>query len=131
MSRFPNLQPLGIITVSAPGTTTLLSVNCGPLGGGTVGTTANPPLAGTPFRSIVLQAPLTLGGGLQTNVGNAYLMPRGSTFTANPGNVLAVIPPGATISFPYAGLPENGILPENFCIDADTAGNTIVGYGIY
>jgi hypothetical protein len=129
MSKFPNIQPLGLLVVSAPGTTTLLSTNCGTLGGGTVGTQSNPPLPGSPFRSIVLQAPLTLPSG--SNVGNVYVLTRGSTFATNPGNVIAVIAPGATVSIPYAGIMENGILPENFCLDADTAGNSVVGYGVY
>jgi hypothetical protein len=128
-NKFPNIQPLGVLTVVTPGTAVLLSANCGPLGGGASGSQSNPPLPGSPFRSIVLQAPLTLPSG--TNVGNVYLLTRGSTFLGNPGNVVAVIAPGATVSIPYAGVAENGILPENFCLDADTGGNTIVGYGIY
>ncbi len=127
--KFPNIQPLGLLTVTVPGTTTLLSANCGPFGGGTVGTTTNPPLPGSPFRSIVLQAPLSLPSG--TNIGNVYVLTRGSTLAANPGNVIAVIAPGATVSIPYAGIMENGILPENFCLDADTGGNTVAGYGVY
>jgi hypothetical protein len=125
MSYSPNIQPLGVLTVSAPGTTTLLSANCGPLAGGTVGTPSNPPLPGTPLRQVVLQA------ASPGNVGNVYVLPRGSTFAANPGSVLAVIQPNSTVPFPY-GLPTaNGILPENFCLDADTAGNTVYGYGIF
>lgn len=129
MSYFPNIQPLGTLTVSAPGTTTLLSANCGSLGGNTVGTQSNPPLPGTRLRGIVLQAPLSLPSG--TNVGNVYVLTRGSTFTGNPGNVIAVIAPGSTVSIPYGVLIENGILPENFCLDADTGGNSVIGYGIY
>jgi hypothetical protein len=125
MSKWPNVQPLGTLTVTAPGTTTALSANCGPLGGGTTGTWANPPLPGSSFRGIVLQATAN------TNVGNVYLMPRGSTFAANPGNVIAVIQPNATVSIPYGVLLENGLLPENFCLDADTAGNVVYGYGIF
>lgn len=129
MSKFPNIQPLGVLTVSAPGTTTLLSANCGPLGGGATGTQSNPPLPGSAFRSIVLQAPLSLPSG--TNVGNVYVLTRGSNLAGSPGNVVAVIAPGATVSIPYAGIMENGILPENFCLDTDTGGNSVVGYGVY
>jgi hypothetical protein len=126
MTYFPNIQPLGLLTVTAPGTTTALSANCGPLAGGTVGTPSNPPLAGTALRGIVLQA------AANTNVGNVYLLPRGSTLAANPGNVMAVIPPtGVPVPFPYGVLLDNGILPENLCLDADTAGNVVYGYGIY
>jgi hypothetical protein len=124
--KWPNLQPLGVLTVTAPGTTTALSANCGTLGGGTVGTNYNPPVPGSAFRSFTLQA------AASTNVGNVYLLPRGSTFAANPGNVLAIIPPsGVPVPFPLGGPFENGFLPENFCLDADTAGNTVVGYGVY
>jgi hypothetical protein len=35
------------------------------------------------------------------------------------------------VAIPYTGIMENGILPENFCLDADTAGNTVYGYGIF
>ncbi len=129
MSKFPNIEPLGVLTVVTPGTTVLLSANCGTRGGGTTGTPASPPLPGSPFRSIVLQAPLTLPSG--SNVGNVYLLTKGSTFSSNPGNVVAVIAPGTTVSIPYAGIMENGILPENFCLDADTGGNSVVGYGVY
>ena len=123
--KFPNIQPLGQIVVVTPGTTVLLSVNCGTLGGGTVGTQGNPPLPGSALRGIVLQA------ASPGNVGNVYLMPRGSTFAANPGNVIAVIPPNTIVPIPYGVLMDSGLLPENFCLDADTGGNTIYGYGIY
>lgn len=122
---YPNITPLGSLTVTAPGTTTLLSANCGSLGGGSTGTPSNPPLSGTAFRGIVLQA------ASPTNVGNVYLLPRGSTFTGNPGNVIAVIPPNTIVPVPYGTLLSNGILPENFCLDADAAGNTVYGYGIF
>lgn len=126
MSKYPNLQPLGVLTVTAPGTTTPLSYNCGPMQGGTVGTWANPPLPGCAMRGVTLQA------SAATNVGNVYLLPRGSTYAANPGNVLAIIPPnGNPVAFPFGYLLDNGILPENFCLDADTAGNSVVGNGIY
>ena len=125
MSKYPNLQPLGQLTVTAPGTTILLSANCGPLAGGTKGTPSNPPLPGSAFRGIVLQATSN------PNVGNVNVLPRGSTFAANPGNVIAVIQPNSTVAIPYVGMMENGILPENFCLDADTAGNVVYGYGIF
>jgi hypothetical protein len=61
-----------------------------------------------------------------------YLLTKGSTFAANPGNVIAVIPPtGVPVPIPYGVLLENGILPENFCLDADTNGNFVFGYGIF
>jgi hypothetical protein len=95
------------------------------MGGGTVGTQASPPLPGSAFRGIVLQALSS------PNIGNVYVLPRGSTFAANPGNVIAVIQPSSPVAIPYTGIMENGILPENFCLDADTAGNTVYGYGIF
>lgn len=126
MSKYPNLQPLGLLTITVPGTTTPLSTNCGLLGGGTIGTLTDPPTPGRALRQFVLQA------ASNTNVGNVYLMPRGSTFVANPGNVLAIISPnGIPVPFPAGGPFENGVLPENFCLDADTAGNFVVGYGTF
>jgi hypothetical protein len=125
MSKFPNLQPLGQLVVTAPGTTVLLSANCGPLGGGASGTQSNPPLPGSALRGITLQA------ASSTNVGNVYLLPRGKTFSANPDQVIAVVPPNSIIPIPFGVLLDNGLLPENFCLDADTAGNQVFGYGIY
>lgn len=126
MSKFPNIQPLGILVVTAPGTTTLLSLNCGNLGGGASGSWASPPLPGSAFRGVVLQAPSN------TNVGNVYLLPRGNTLAANPGTIVAIIPPnGVPVPVPYGVLLDNGMLPENFCLDTDTAGNTVYGYGIF
>jgi hypothetical protein len=124
--KYPNVQALGLLTIVAPGTTTLLSANCGPLGGGTVGTQSNPPLPGSAMRGIVLQA------SSATNVGNVYLMPRGKTAAGNPEAIIAIIAPNNTpVPIPYGVLLDNGILPENFCLDADTAGNFVVGYGIF
>jgi hypothetical protein len=124
VSKYPNIQPLGLLTVVTPGTTTLLSANSGPMGGGVGGTPQNPPLAGSAMRGVVLQASVQ-------NVGNVYLMPRGRTFAANPGDIIALIAPGAIIPVPYGVLLDNGIQPENFCLDADTGGNTVYGYGIF
>lgn len=130
MGKYPNLQPLGALTVTAPGTTTLLSANCGPLSGGTMGTWQNPPLPGSALRGVVLQAAIQ-------NVGNMYLLPRasvawsGSPPVFNGASIIAVIAPGQTVPIPYGQLLDSGLLPENFCLDADTAGNTAFGYGIF
>jgi hypothetical protein len=122
-SRFPTVQPLGTLTISAPGTTTLLSANCGPQQGGNSGTFVNPPSPGSAFSGISLQAP-------SQNVGNVYLLTRGSTFLGNPNNVVGIIQPGTNFALPYVPL-ANGFLPENFCLDTDTGGNVCYGYGIY
>ena len=125
MSKYPNVQPLGTLTVSAIGTTTLLSANCGTMGGSNVGTPSSPPLPGSAMRGIVLQANTQ-------NVGNVYLLPAGKTFAANPESVVAYIPPsGVPVPVPYGTLLDSGLLPENFCLDADTAGNAVYGYGIF
>jgi hypothetical protein len=124
MSKYPNIQPLGKLTVATAGTTVLLSTNCGTLGGGATGTQSNPPLPGSPLRQIVLQAPAA-------NTLNVYLLPRGSTLSSNPGSIIAAIGPGEIVAIPYGGPFENGILPENFCLDTDTNGNILYGYGIF
>lgn len=121
MARYNTLVPLGAMTVSATGTTTLLSVNCGPLAGQVISPSNPTPPSGTPLRQIVL----TNG-----SVGNAYLLPRGMTAAANPGSIIAYINKGATVVIPYGQPFEGGILPENFCLDADTASTIIYGCGI-
>ena len=123
--RYANIQPLGQLTVTAPGTTTSLAVNCGPLAGGNVGTQTSPPLPGAALRGVTLQA------ASPGNIGNVYLLPANKTFAANPEAVIAVIPPNSIVPVPYGVLLGNGILPENYCLDADTAGNVVFGYGIY
>lgn len=131
MAKYPNIQPLGEIKIVTVGTTVLLSTNCGAMGGSTVGTPSNPPLPGSAFRGIVLQAPAA-------NTLLVYLLPRGkAAWTAgsppifNPADIIAVIAPGATVAIPYFGVMENGILPENFCLDTDTGNNVVFGYGIF
>lgn len=124
MSKFPNFQPLGLITITTAGTPVALSINCGTLGGGVGGTPQNPPLPGSPFRQIVLSCPAA-------NTLLVYLLPRGSVASTNPGNIITVIGPGQTVPVPYGGPFENGILPENFVVDADTSGSKVYGYGIY
>lgn len=123
--KYPNVQPFGTLVVSAPGTTILLSANCGPLQGGATGTRSNPPLPGSALRGIVLQA------ASPGNVGNVYLLPRGNTALGNPDQIIAVIPPNSIVPVPYGVLLDDGILPENFCLDADTGGNVVFGYGIF
>ena len=120
MARWPTLVPLGNLAVTAAGSTVLLSANCGPLGGqiGAPGSGAGVP--GTPFRQLIL---------CNKGAGNAFLLPRGNTASANPTTIFAIIPSGGMIPFPH-GLPfENGILPENFCVDGDAA-CTVYGCGI-
>lgn len=124
MSRYTTLVPLGAITVTATGTTTLLSVNCGPLAGqvGNPQSYTNPPVPGTPLRQIIL----TNSSATATDI--AFLLPRGMTAVANPGSILAAIIPGQTIAIPYGQPFEGGILPENFCLDI-AAGTNVVVYG--
>lgn len=120
--RYSNLVPLGKCTVSAPGTTTALSANCGPLGG-QVSSQANPlPVPGTACQQFTLQADLA-------NAGNLYLLPRGKTFSANPEAIMAQLPPGGAITFP-SGLTGPGIAPENFVMDSDLGAGIFYGYGV-
>jgi hypothetical protein len=120
--RWPTLVPLGALAVATQGTTILLSLNCGPLQGKTPGPDYNdPPVPGTPLRQIILTA-----------TGNdAVLMPRGSTFTGNPENVIAYLPKGVPVAIPFGQPFEGGILPENFCLDIPAASaSTVYGCGV-
>lgn len=122
--RWPTLVPLGQITVAAAGTPVSMAVNCGSLGGQTWTVPYNydnPPISGTPLRQVII----TNQGG-----GNIYILPRGYTASANPNFIIACIPAGVTLAIPQGQPFENGILPENFVIDADTSGAILYGCGI-
>lgn len=122
--RWSTLVPLGKITVAA-GTTQPLDVNCGALGGQVTDITK--PLAsqpkGTPLRQIILTAD-------KGNGGQIYLLPNGYKASTGPQFILACIPPGDTVVIPTGQPFENGILPENFVLDADTGTNIVYGCGI-
>ena len=114
--------PLGKISITAAGSTQLLSVNCGPFGGGVPGPNyLNPPVPGASADYFMVQAALA-------NTGNLYLLPRGKTASANPGSILAQIGPGGSLPFPYSAGGGPGLTPENFCLDMDGSG-TQVAYG--
>src|ERR1019366_9165727 len=121
-ARWQVIVPLGTLTVSGAGSTVLLSANCGPLGGQTGTDWKNPPVPGQSFRQIML---INADSG-----GNAFLLPRGSTASGNPGNIITIIPSGGLPIYIPSGQPfENGILPENFVLDCDAA-CTVYGFGI-
>lgn len=120
---YPNLVPLGKITVTAAGTTVLLSINCGPLGGSVVGNTYSPPPPGNALRQIQLMAD-------KANTGQVFLLPAGKTASANPSLILAVITPNNPAILPRGVMLANGLLPENFCLDTDTASQIVYGVGI-
>lgn len=121
MARWPTLVPLGTLTLATPGTTVSLAANCGALGGQTAAPGSNAGVSGTPLRQIILTN--------STASTNAFLLPRGSTASGNPGNIIACIPGGATIAIPYGQPFEGGILPENFVLDCSAA-CTVYGCGI-
>jgi hypothetical protein len=56
-------------------------------------------------------------------------LPRGSTASANPGNIIAAIMPLQQITIPNGQPFEGGILPENFCVDGGAA-VTVYGCGV-
>ena len=121
-SRYPVLVPLGTLTVAAAGTTTLLSVNCGSMQGQLQGNDyTQPPVPGTPFRQITLIN--------VTAATTGFLLPRGKTASANPDLIIMALPPNVPVTLPNGQPFENGILPENFCVDG-SAGCTIYGCGI-
>lgn len=119
---YNGIVPLGKIAITAAGTTTLLSVNCGPFGGAVGGTPSNPPVPGAAADYFMIQADLN-------NSGNLYLMPRGKTAVGNPAAILAQLPPGSAIPFPYSSGGGPGLTPENFCLDTDAVAGTQNAYG--
>lgn len=121
MSQYNAFVPLGRLTITAPGATTLLSANCGPYGGQT-GTYPNPPVPGNAWRAMVIEAD-------SANSANLYLLPRGSTVAANPGAIIAKIGPGGSLAFPQGVMLGTGFTPENFCIDMDSGTGSQYAYG--
>jgi hypothetical protein len=116
--------PIGQLAITAAGTTTLLSANCGTYGGQTAapGTTAWTP--GAAWRGMEIQAD-------PANSGNLFLLPRGKTASANPGSIIAKIGPGGSLPFPAVAMSGIGFTPENFCLDMDGTGTQYAyGYGI-
>lgn len=122
--RFPNLVPLGKITVTTAGTPVLLSINSGPLAGqiGDPKNYNNPPVPGQALRQVLLSADAD-------NTKNVYVLPRGYTASANPALIIAAIAPGQTIALPHGFLAGESLLPENFVVDADTDGGILYGVG--
>jgi hypothetical protein len=114
--------PLGKIAITAAGTTSLLSTNCGPFGGNVGGTALQPAVPGTAAQYFLILAD-------QNNSGNLYLLPRGKTATGNPTSIMAIIPPGGSIPFPFSGDAGPGLQPENFCLDTDAGSGTQYAYG--
>lgn len=121
--RFPNICPLGKLTVTTAGTTVPLSTNCGALGGQVGGTEQSPPLSGTSLRQITLAAD-------KANTGQVFVLPRGNTAAGNPALIIAVIGPGQQVTLPPSG-SQFGMLPENFVLDTDTASQSVYGCGFF
>jgi hypothetical protein len=121
-NTWPTIVPLGRLTLTGPGTTVNLAVNCGPLAGqvqnqGTPNVVAIP---GTPLRQLILT---------NTGAGIAFLMPKGKQAALNPGLILAAIPSGSILSLPYGQPFEGAFLPENYDLDCSAA-CTVYGCGI-
>lgn len=112
--------PLGKMSITAAGTTTQLSVNCGNFGGAIGGTASNPPVPGASAQQFTIQAD-------KANTGNLYLLPRGKTAAGNPASIMCQLQAGQSVTFP-AGIGGPGMQPENFCLDTD-AGSTQNAYG--
>ena len=124
MPQFPNIVPLGKMTITTAGITVALSVNCGQQQGQvpTYGTTS-PPVSGKAMRQIVIMAD-------KANTLNIYVLPKGKTLSSNPGLIIAAIPPGTSQPIPFGVSDSSGYLPENFVLDTDTNGNIAYGFGV-
>lgn len=122
MAQYPSFIPLGRLAITAAGTTTLLSANCGPYGGQAGGSWQNPPLPGNAWRGMEIQAD-------PSNSGDIYLLPRGKTAAGNPEAIMAKIGPGGSLPFPASSMIGCGFTPENFCLDTDAESGTQYAYG--
>ena|SRR5271156_1542839 len=115
--------PFGQMAITAAGTTTALSVNCGAFGGQISGADyKNPPVPGGAAQYFMIQAGLS-------NSGNLYLLPRGKTAAGNPASIMAILPPGSSIPFPFSAASGPGLQPENFVLDTDAVSGTQYAYG--
>lgn len=121
---YNNQVPFGKMSITAAGSTVLLSVNCGPFGG-QVANRENylaPPVPGATAQYFVIEADVN-------NSGNIYLLPRGKTVASNPSSIMAQIAPGGYLPFPFAAGGGPGLQPENFCLDTDAVSGTQLAYG--
>jgi len=120
---YGSLVPFGKMAITAAGTTTPLSVNCGPLGGEIQGADyTRPAVPGARVHQITLQS-------ISTNSGILYLLPRGKTASANPESVIAIIGIGGGITIPSGIMLTDAMLPENFVLDTDASSGTQYCYG--
>lgn len=122
---YNGIVPLGKLAITAAGTTTPLSQNCGPFGGAITSTPPNyqnPPVPGGAADYFFIQADLN-------NSGSLYLMPHGKTAATNPDKILAQIGPGGQLPFPYSAGGGPGLQPENFVLDTDAVSGTQNAYG--
>ncbi len=122
---YVSFVPLGKVAITAAGTPSPLSQNCGPLGGRITGPSyLDPPVPGARLRQVTIQAP-------STNTGALYLLPRGKTVTGNPESIMLIISIGGAATFP-SGLMSESFLPENFVLDTDAVSGTqyFYGYGV-
>lgn len=122
MTQYNSFVPLGQLAITAAGTTTPLSANCGPYGGQVGSDWQNPPVPGSAFRYVEIQADAS-------NTGNLYLLPRGNTASSNPEAIMAKITPGASAPFPTGIMSGVGFTPENFVLDTDAVSGTQYAYG--
>jgi hypothetical protein len=116
------MVPLGKITLTGPGTTVNLAVNCGAQAGQVQnqGTPLVIALPGKPFRQLILT---------NAGAGAVFIMPRGFQAALRPDLIMGYIPSGATQPFPWGQPFENAVLPENFDLDCSAA-CTVYGCGI-
>ena len=121
-SAYPVMVPLGKITLTGPGTTVNLAVNCGPQAGQTQnqGTPNVIALPGKPFRQLILT---------NAGAGGVFIMPRGFQAALRPDLIMGYIPSGQTQAFPNGQPFENAVLPENIDLDCSAA-CVVYGCGI-
>lgn len=116
MAKYVSTVPFGKCSITAAGTPTPLSQNCGQLQGTVAG------IPGQVLVQITIQA-------ATANTGNLYLLPRGNTASANPDAIMLELAAGGSVTLPVGLIDDNGYLPENFVLDTDAVSGTQYFYG--
>ena len=127
-NKYGPFWTLGLTTVTTAGT----PVNIGALVSADASTDSTTEYTDRVSQLILQGCRAGASHGVTTSTGNVYVILKGGT-RDDFGQMLAVIPPsqfGVMFKFPEIPLLGNGIGLEQVYIDADTAGDGVVGFGV-